>query len=398
LKFWVVRFGSILAAIAGAFLIEFVARQTLDDYSRRLVVLAAIYVTLAVSLNLINGITGQFSIGHAAFYMVGAYTSGFLTNTFIQQANLPPLLWLILVCIGGALGASIAGFLVGLPSLRLRGDYLAIVTLAFGEIVRIFVQNSDWLGGSYGMNVPFNENYIWLVWLLAFTTIACSRNLLQSARGLTFLAVRENEVAAQAMGVPITAVKVTAFVVGSAFAGAAGGMLAHYESFITPMTFAMDQSFIILTMVVLGGSGSITGATLAAIVLFALPEQLRNLPPVSGATLAAVFIALIAAVALTKKTESQESLSKPERRKRYAIYWIGGILAGILLAYALSIIPIMRETTFEAGKLRMLIFAVTLIVLMMLRPQGVMAHHEFSWAWLRKVLKIQKLQQRESEP
>jgi branched-chain amino acid transport system permease protein len=175
-------------------------------------------------------------------------------------------------------------------------------------------------------------------------------------------------------------------------------MLAHYESFITPMTFAMDQSFIILTMVVLGGSGSITGATLAAIVLFALPEQLRNLPPVSGATLAAVFIALIAAVALTKKTESQESLSKPERRKRYAIYWIGGILAAILLAYALSIIPIMRETTFEAGKLRMLIFAVTLIVLMMLRPQGVMAHHEFSWAWLRKVLKIQKLQQRESGP
>lgn len=207
-----------MLAVLGCFALDgFVKSGSNPELLIRLVVLAGLYVTLSVSLNLINGITGQFSIGHAAFYMVGAYTSGYLSNNYASKIGITgaPLMFILMVM--GAAGATL-GLDVGLPSLRLRGDYLAVVTLGFGEIIRIITQNSQPLGGAYGMNVAPKFKFVWMVWLLAVVCIAVCRNLLKTAHGLPFLAVREDEIASSAMGVNVTGVKVTAFVVGSAFA------------------------------------------------------------------------------------------------------------------------------------------------------------------------------------
>lgn len=378
MKYWVVRIASIAAAVLAAVFIERVAGG-FDAFGQRLVVLAGLYVTLAVSLNLINGITGQFSIGHAAFYQVGAYTAGFLAMRFYDASPVKGEAWLLLMMAAGAVLASVAGFVVGLPSLRLRGDYLAIVTLGFGEILRIVVQNIEALGGSYGMNVTPKFQFIWLVWLLAFLTIAVSRNLLQAAHGLPFLAVREDEVASSAMGVNVTKTKLVAFLLGSAFAGAAGALLAHFEGFISPQMFDMNVSFIILTMVVLGGTGSITGSVLAAISLYYLPEKLRDLPPVSAASLIGGVLAVGLCVAFLKNVETRYHGPKVKR----ALIMVGGILAAIglqiLLAKIFGNVQALANQSYEASKLRMVIFAGTLIILMLLRPQGVLAHYEFSW-------------------
>src|SRR5579862_2936681 len=256
--FWGKRLLSLAAGIGLCFLIDFLAHRQ-SDYSQRLIVLAGLYVTLAVSLNLINGITGQFSIGHAAFYQVGAYTAGLVSLKFFANAHLPPLVWLLVVMFAGAVTAALAGLVVGLPSLRLRGDYLAIVTLGFGQIINIIAKNQQILGKAYGMDISPRIPSIFMVWLLAIFTIAICRNLLKNVHGLSFLAVREDEVAGAAMGVNVTRIKVTSFVLGSAFAGAAGALYAHAIGFISLTNFSMDVSFIMLTVVVLGGTRSITG-------------------------------------------------------------------------------------------------------------------------------------------
>ncbi len=385
MKYWLVRLGSIAAALALSFGIEALTISRLNDFEQRLVVLAGLYVTLAVSLNLINGITGQFSLGHAAFYMVGAYTTGFLAAHFYQSSPVHGLAWVILMMFAGALFASLAGFVVGLPSLRLRRDYLAIVTLGFGEILRIVVQNIEALGGSYAMNVNPKFRFIWLVWLLAMLTIAVSRNLLKAVHGLPFLSVREDEVASAAMGVNVTKTKLVAFMLGSAFAGAAGALLAHFEGLISPQMFDMNVSFIILTMVVLGGTGSITGSVIAAIALYYLPEKLRDLPPVSGGGLVAAILAVGFGVALIRAIGN--GYHGPRLRK--SIYVVAAILGGALLQFLLAMVlarvPVLAALSFEAAKLRMVIFAGTLVVLMMLRPQGIFANHEFSWTFLKAV-------------
>lgn len=395
MKFWGVRGVSILAGLAFAFGLETMVSAGLPNIYR-LVVLAGLFITLAVSLNLINGITGQFSIGHAAFYMVGAYSAGFVSNQFYAQQSLGPQLWLVVMMVFGAFMAGISGFVVGLPSLRLRGDYLAIVTLGFGEILRIVVQNIAPLGGAYGMNVkPFGSppKAIWIVWILAMVCIAVCRNLLRTAHGLPFLAVREDEVASSAMGVNVPKTKVTSFVIGSAFAGAAGALFALYDTFISPDTFKMDVSFIILTMVVLGGTGSITGSVLAAVALFAIPEWLRTLQdPVTkvaiqipGPSLVATMLAVIVAVALVKLIQDR---FYGDKGKKLGLY-VGAVGAGVavqfLLAALLKGVPQLAKLSFEAAALRMVIFSATLIILMLLRPQGILAHHEFSWDWVSKL-------------
>lgn len=399
MKFWLVRLVSIVLAIVFSFGLESVmAGQSASIY--RLVVLAGLYITLAVSLNLINGITGQFSIGHAAFYMVGAYSAGFVSKLVYASQPLGPQMWLIVAMIVGGVFAGIAGFVVGLPSLRLRGDYLAIVTLGFGEILRIIVQNVEPLGGAYGMNIkPFGAppHTMWLVWLLAILCVAVCRNLLKTAHGLPFLAVREDEVASAAMGVKVPRTKVTAFVVGSAFAGAAGAILGHAETFISPDTFKMDVSFIILTMVVLGGTGSITGSVIAAVALFAIPEWLRNLQDPTGAAiqipgpaLVASILAVIVAVALFKFVQDRYH---GEKIRKIGLY-VGAVLAGVVVQFALAKlfgnVPQLAAKSFEAAALRMVIFAATLIILMLLRPQGMLAHHELSWNWIAKILGLKK--------
>lgn len=378
-NFWFVRLGSIAAAVALALLVEVLASKGSGLFDSRMVTLAALYVTLAVSLNLVNGITGQFSIGHAGFFQVGAYTAA-LVSAQNPNHGMPAVAWIALMSVAGGICAAVFGIVVGLPSLRLRGDYLAIVTLGFGEIVRIFVNTQPWMGGSYGINLQPKFPAVFLAVILAVACIALCRNLLRSAHGLPFLAVREDEIAANAMGVNTTIIKVTAFVLASAFAGAAGAIFAHTEAFISPKSFNMDLSFMILTMVVLGGSGSITGSAVAAIALFYLPEALRDAPSVRAPVLAGALLLVALLTAAAKKAENEGESDKQKLMTRLII----GIGLSVVIGIALSFVPSFSGQQFEAQRLRMVIFAVALIVAMLLRPQGIFAHHEFSWDWLRR--------------
>ncbi|HEV2472493.1 MAG TPA: branched-chain amino acid ABC transporter permease [Chthonomonadales bacterium] len=336
------RSGAIAGVILGLLALTRVANGASYPYQFDILVLALIFVTLAVSLNLINGITGQFSIGHAGFYAVGAYMGAAWTVLWqpLVVKHLPLLalgtltgdsINLVIALALGATAAAVAGFIVGLPSLRLRGDYLAIVTLGFGEMIRVILLNIDAVGGPrgmYGIPTLVSNNGMALFWVLlvAIAAIAVSRNLVQTARGLTWLAVREDEVAADAMGVNTTRVKVTAFVIGSAFAGAAGVLYAHFQTGISPDYFDMNQSILITTMVVLGGSGSITGSVLAALVLSALPELLRSYVPHIGDYRMVVFSTLLVVIMLTRpqglfgtKEISLDLFTERRRRNRRVI-------------------------------------------------------------------------------
>lgn len=401
--FFLKRFGWILAAIAACGVAEiFVTGMPNHDYIYRMFVLAGLYVTLSVSLNLINGITGQFSIGHAAFYQVGAYAAGFLAvqffkgfagNSLVQQLShigvnskfTTEAIWLILMILVGAAVAAVAGFVVGLPSLRLKGDYLAIVTLGFGEIIRIVCQNQQNLGGAYGMKVEPRISAMSLVWILAILCIAVCRNLLKTAHGLPFLAVREDEVASSAMGVDVTKVKVTAFVVGAAFAGAAGALLGHFEGFISPQMFKMEVSFLILTMVVLGGTGSITGSTFGALLLFGIPEWLRQMEDknhnpilVSAGTMISFTIFLLIAVAIVRHLIRNDHSEGKIKAAKIVSVFAGALVAQWIFGIVLNLVPALHNKSWPYADLRWSILAMTLIVLMLLRPQGIFAHHEFS--------------------
>lgn len=313
--------GIVLAAMAG---LSVVLSRNLETYFFLILIQCGIAATLAVSLNLINGITGQFSIGHAGFYAVGAYVGASWTMLWRPglEQRLPILRLgtlagdeanLIVALVLGSAAAAVAGLIVGTPSLRLRGDYLAILTLGFGEVIRVVLLNIEPVGGARGLTgIPTLVStgdlaFFWVFGILVAVTLF-TRNLMCTSRGLTWLAVREDEMAAEAMGVNTTFVKVTAFVVGSAFAGAAGVLYAHFFTGISPDIFGMDVSIMITTMVVLAGTGSVTGAIIAGFVLTALPEAFRFL-------------------------------------KDY----------------------------------RMLIFSVTLIVIMLTRPQGILGHNELGF-------------------
>ena len=255
-------------------------------YYKRIIVLMGINIMLAVSLNIINGHAGQFSLGHAGFMAIGAYFAAFLTvfyfmpyvNRFpegTEQWILQNALLVVSVLLGGVL-AAIAGYLVGLPSLRLRGDYLAIVTLGFGEIIRVIILNIDKIGAARGFSgIPNWVNFFW-VYLFALITILVSYRLVRSSVGRAFLAVREDEIAAEAMGIDTTKFKVKAFIIGSFFAGVAGGLYAHIMMYLNPDMFRFLRSFEIVVMVVLGGLGSISGSIVAAIIMTFLPEGLRT--------------------------------------------------------------------------------------------------------------------------
>ena len=256
-----------------------------NEFFLRILLLSGIYVTLAVSLNIVNGFTGQFSIGHAGFMAVGAYVGAAVTHFFPALASGSGMAQgavLLLSCLVGGGVAGLFGYVVGVPSLRLRGDYLAIVTLGFGEIIRVLLENTDklpgvgFMGGAIGFSgIPKLTNFFW-VFGLATLTIVIARNLKRSLHGLAFLSVREDEIAASAMGVNTTKVKVTAFVLASFLAGAAGSLYAHNEMFLLPRSFNFILSINIVVMIVLGGLGSITGAVLTAVFFTALPEFLRN--------------------------------------------------------------------------------------------------------------------------
>lgn len=300
-----------LAPIAGLLLVavalEFAgARGLLDPFVVKVLKDIGIAIVLAASLNIVNGYTGQFSLGHAGFMAVGGYTAAAITyyaswsiwgspafqrggEFFAGQA----LFLGSLLC--GGIVAAIAGYVVGLPSLRLRGDYLAIVTLGFGEIVRVMLQRSGEvldsaekvqaaslpklatsLGGSLGFTgVPPYTSLFW-VWLWTGIVLLVSVRLKYSSFGRAFFSIREDEIAAEASGIDTAKYKVRAFVIAAFFAGVAGGLFAHMTgTTLNPRELAFNKSVEIVLMVVLGGMGSITGSVAAGGLLTVLPEVLR---------------------------------------------------------------------------------------------------------------------------
>ena len=274
-----------LVLLNAAFTGAFGPALAISPYVLQVICLAGINIILAVSLNLINGFTGQFSIGHAGFMAIGAYASAFITVTFgdrvrgalsfLPQAGRNGVL-LVLALLVGALLAAIAGFFVGVPSLRLRGDYLAIVTLGFGEIIRVFILNIDAVGGARGYSgIPKLANFFW-IYLFAALTILIVYRVVHSSFGRTLVAIREDEIAAEAMGVDTTRSKVISFVVSSAMAGVGGGLFGHYLMYLHTNSFTFIKSIEIIIMIVLGGLGSITGSVLGAVLYISLTEGLRE--------------------------------------------------------------------------------------------------------------------------
>lgn len=248
-------------------MVEEFLSQFVDAYYLRIMVLIGINIILALGLNLITGVTGQLSMGHAGFMSIGAYTAAILT----LQLGLP----FSVALISGAVMAGLFGFLIGIPTLRLDGDYLAMVTIGFAEIIRVFFLNFE-LGGKatglYGMTQYTNFT---LVWVLVIIIIFLNAKLLKSRYGRAFYAIRENEIAAEAAGINTTLMKVLVFTIGAFLAGLAGGLYAHYMGYIAPQDFGFMKSIEILNMVVLGGMGSIPGAVLGSVILTLAPEMLR---------------------------------------------------------------------------------------------------------------------------
>jgi branched-chain amino acid transport system permease protein len=330
------RAGAKLAAVAAALTVLVALNQIVEygfgdfrvnPYYARILNLIGINITLAVSLNLINGLAGQFSIGHAGFMAVGGYTATYLTVYHGRQVAAlagstlaDPLGTTIVMTASlsaGACAAALAGLVVGIPSLRLKGDYLAIVTLGFGEIIRVLILNVPAVGGATGFTdaVPIT-NFFW-IFSMAALTIVIVRNIAASTFGRALAAIRADEIAAEAMGVNTTRYKVLAFVVSAALAGVAGGLSGQlFANPLNPQNLNFVKSIEVVVMIVLGGIGSTTGAVFGATTLTILPEALRTL-----------------------------------------------------------------DRQFPG--LRMVAYALLLILLMIYRPQGVFGRREFGWDWLR---------------
>ncbi|MNJ99920.1 High-affinity branched-chain amino acid transport system permease protein LivH [compost metagenome] len=251
---------------------------------------------MSMSLNLVNGYTGQFSLGHAGFMAIGAYVSAYTSTQLKIFPDSLMILNFFVAVITAGLFAAFAGFLVGQPSLRLKGDYLAIVTLGFGEIIRVALLNMDFVGGPRGFSgIPGLGSFLKSFSFASFWVILCFFTiwrLMQSSHGRGFLSVREDEIAAEAMGINTTKMKVRAFVLSSFFAGVAGALYAHFTNFINPSSFTFLQSVNAVIMVVLGGMGSMTGSIIAAIIITVLPEVLRPLQEVTGVDLRMVIYSL----------------------------------------------------------------------------------------------------------
>ncbi len=259
----------------------------INPYYARIINLVGINITLAVSLNLINGLAGQFSIGHAGFMAVGGYAATYVTvfhgealarlvgGTVMSGAG--SVVVMVLSLTVGALSAAVAGLAVGIPSLRLKGDYLAIVTLGFSEIIRVIILNIPAVGGATGFTAALPiTNFFW-IFGVALLTITIVRNITNSTFGRALGAVRCDEIAAEAMGVNTTRHKVLAFVISAALAGMAGGLSGQlFANPLSPQNLNFVKSIEVVVMIVVGGIGSITGAVLGATTLTILPEALRT--------------------------------------------------------------------------------------------------------------------------
>ena len=238
-------------------------------------------IIMALSLNLVVGFLGELSLGHAGFMCVGAYIGCFSAN-YMHKFIGSPLLVLIISMVIGALSAAFFGFIIGLPALRLKGDYLAIVTLAFGEIVRNIFKNLPWFGGAMGLStVTYNADSLFTVgFVVVIIVLFLSQNLIRSKHGRAVTAIRDNEIAAKAMGINVTFYKLLIFVISAAFAGVAGVIYGHFTTPVMYSFFSYNYSIEVLVMVVLGGmaslNGSIIAATLITVVNFLLQDKLSG--------------------------------------------------------------------------------------------------------------------------
>jgi len=328
-----------IASVLVFLLLIGLAESFLDPFLRRILNVAGIYVILAVSLNLINGFTGQFSLGHAGFMAIGAYTAALLymspalkaMNFFIQ-----PLIWplseiqipfFFALIVGGAV-AAVAGFAVGAPCLRVGGDYLAIVTFGFAEIIRVILNNLQGItNGPLGLKGLPTYTNLWWTWGWALFTIYFIKKLVDSSYGRALKSIREDEVAAEAMGINLFKHKTLAFVVGAFFAGIGGGLLGSLLMTIDPNSFNINLTFQIVMIILLGGLGSITGSIVMGVTFAFLMEFLR-------------FV------------ESPMNV-------------FGMVIPGI------------------AG-MRMLIFAVILVITVIFFRRGLFGQKEFSWDWFSR--------------
>ncbi|MGI5887990.1 MAG: branched-chain amino acid ABC transporter permease [Oscillospiraceae bacterium] len=251
----------------------------ISEYYSKVVLLVGINIILALSLNLAAGFLGQLPLGHAGFMAVGAYTSAI----FVRRVSMDSSGAFVIGIILGGLVAALIGFLIGIPALRLKGDYMAIITLGFGEIIRVVIINIDDVLGfdfTYGAsnmkNIPKTTTFL-NCFLCVGITVVVMVNLIKSKTGRAILSVRENEIAAEACGVNVTGYKELAFTISAFFAGVAGALYSGYLGILNPSAFGFSKSIDILVTVVLGGMGSMTGSVLAAVFLTVVPELLRGL-------------------------------------------------------------------------------------------------------------------------
>ncbi len=365
----------------------------INDYYKNVIILIGINIILATSLNLINGFTGQFSLGHAGFMAVGGYVSisiaTYFRPLFIKLFGDGPfgdiISFSILLIIAG-ISAAIVGIIVGVPSFRLKGDYLAIITLGFSEIIRVVIQGLDIVGGPQGFNVvyiydngqkalesiagleevPFSvyqvpkfTNFFW-TYLFVIIIIFFIVNLVKSTWGKGFIAVKDDEIAAEAMGINTTKYKIIAFVTGAFFAGIAGSLLGHHTQTLIPEDFNFLRSVEIVVMVILGGMGNIPGVVIAAILLSILPELLRD-PQISIIIIFSLpYILFI--FKFYKRYKDKFSL--------IIISLLILIMTGVFIFAIYILIPIMINNIPNISTLRMIIYALLLIIMMANRPQG----------------------------
>lgn len=257
------------------YVIFFVLIQTkvINNYQQGILMLIMINVILAVSLNLVTGFLGQLTLGHAGFMAVGAYVSALFT----KAVNMPAAIEFPIALLIGGVSAAIIGILIGIPALRLRGDYIAILTLGFGEMIRgliVYMQNIT--GGARGLKgIESHSNFTNVYWIMIIT-IYVLFTIIHSRHGRAVISIREDEIASESAGINTVYYKIYAFCISAFFAGAAGVLFAHYNTLLDPKLFNYNYSIEMLIMVVLGGMGSLTGSILSAIVLTALPQLLSD--------------------------------------------------------------------------------------------------------------------------
>jgi branched-chain amino acid transport system permease protein len=279
----------ILVSIIAAFAIVqlLVNVGILNSFYQITIATICINIILAVSLNLVTGFTGQFSLGHAGFMSIGAYVCALI------MMRMPTTVGFLLGLITGAFAAAFVGILIGIPTLRLKGDYLAIATLGMAEIVRVLFLNMEITNGAAGLNgIPRFANWLWFYFFMVATIIIIS-NFIRSSHGRACISIREDEIASESMGINTTKYKVMAFALGAFFAGVAGALYASYFYFLKPDLFGFLKSIDILVIVVLGGMGSITGSIIAAILLALVTTFLQSFTAVRMILYAVILVVIM---------------------------------------------------------------------------------------------------------